>query len=132
MFKKFFSILIVCSFILTGCGLIPAPELEPEILRQGEVPLEVYKQSVFILGREYPSIKVVAVTNRITINDIKVNRGQVKFLDNNGLDALMKLALGRFPVTLQYGKSWESYVERNTNIREVEIDTNYGPFLFKF
>ena len=80
-----------------------------------ECPIEVK-----VSQRE--GLKIIAIVDTVTIQDVKVNRGNTK------VDGL-----GSLPETLKFGTEKKFIVFTSLDaLKEVEVQTNLGNWAFKF
>lgn len=88
------------------------------------------------IGFDYKTIVITAVSDNITINYIKTNRGNCNIQPNSSdasATALYKLAnLTPLPATLEFGKSYSYNPSDCANILEVEVETNKGSWTFNW
>jgi len=89
-----------------------------------ECPIEVK----VVQDRLAAGIRITSIADTVTIQGIRVNRGNVKLLDEIPLVGIKGSPL---PVTLKFGQ-YAAYVTEPAPIREVEVQTNMGNWKFTF
>lgn len=103
--KRYTVVATLITISLVGCGSEPPVNIE---LGEG-----------FLFS---PIVKITSVADEVTVNSIKLNRGNCK--PNNSYDTL--------PQKLTFGKSLNIGFIGCQNLLEVSLETSQGDFDFSF
>lgn len=106
------KILAFFALTLMGCS-------DPE----SPVKLELYNKQNPLWNFPYLSAKVISVSDKVTIKDITINKGNCNLLNSKHKE--------RMPAQIAFGQSFELAFE-NCDVIEVGVSTDKGDWYFSY
>lgn len=119
MKRIIFMFALITLVTLVGCG-------EKSSSKSKTPSIELYAQNKrdYIFEFEYLELKVKAIVDEVTINDIVINRGNCKFEKPNKKYSL--------PKDLKFGQDAIYVVIEDCNLTQVDVVTNKGTWQFSY
>lgn len=124
--KQILSLLLLAAmFTITGCNVDSSENTQEEqeaVQAQQQAPVRVEKTQGYnqVWNYTYEEIVITSIVDSVTINSVKINRGNCK---NSSFD---------LPKTLKYGHTYYVQPSKGCSVLLVEIQTDKGDWSVEY